>query len=437
MILQSWAEQLLTTPSSPEIVDLHVMDSVAAFLAGVRTKEGEALSELYGGRADIFERIAAVAAIARLSECDDIHLASCVTPGAVVVPVALALGGNRSEDDFNPAVAAGYAAGLRLGMAIGGARALARGVWPTLLAAPLMAAVTASCLHGHDRDQLAHAMALALAGTSGRLGRPAGTRSGRWFLLGEAVSKGLRASEAAGCGFRGDLSLLSELWLAAQAGHDAIDFGAFASSSPASIKDVGYKPFPIARQGANAVVALQNLLSKGLVPQSIGAVEVFVPAMNVALLNRPVLDDDRLSRLSNIGFQLACAALAPEMLYDPERAGRPADPILEFAGRVSVSPASDLEAYLPHRWATRVVVNTGSERLEETVIGTGFDHDAPNLSQLLRDKWRRLLSSQDAAVILNSVRTTTPEWRAQLWQRIDACVSMAAQAKREPQPIKG
>jgi hypothetical protein len=95
MILQSWAEQLLKTPWSPDVIDLHVMDMVAAFLTGVRTKEGEALSELYGGRADISERVAAAASIARLSECDDIHLPSCVTPGAVVVPVALALGGSR------------------------------------------------------------------------------------------------------------------------------------------------------------------------------------------------------------------------------------------------------------------------------------------------------------------------------------------------------
>jgi 2-methylcitrate dehydratase PrpD len=429
MILQSWAEQLLKAHHAPDVIGLHVMDSVAAFLAGVRTKEGEALSELYGGRADIAERIAAAASIARLSECDDIHLPSCVTPGAVVVPVALALGFSRTNDEFNRAVAAGYTAGLGLGTGIGGARALAAGVWPTLLAAPLMAAVTASCLSGHDANQLAHAMALALSGISGRLGRPTGTPSGRWFLLGEAVLKGLRASKAAGHGFRGDVTLLSKPWLAAQAGHDAVEIGVFDSSVSASICDVGFKPFPEARQGANAVVAFQNLLSKGLDPQKIRTIEVFVPAMNVALLSRPVLDDDRLSRLSNIGLQLACAALAPEMLYDLERAVRPAAPILELARRVTVAQADDVEVHLPHRWAARVVVNTHGERLEDTVISTPFDHDGPNLTQILREKWRRLLSPQDA---LNSVRTTTPEGRAQLWQRIEACVSMAAQERREP-----
>src|SRR6267154_56676 len=104
MILQSWAEQLLKARQASDVIDLHVKDTVAAFFAGVRTKEGEALSALYGGRVDLSERIAAAASIARLSECDDIHLPSCVTPGAVVVPVAIALGISRGDDEFHRAV---------------------------------------------------------------------------------------------------------------------------------------------------------------------------------------------------------------------------------------------------------------------------------------------------------------------------------------------
>ena len=218
MTLLSWAENLLGVSCPPDAIDLHVRDTFAAFLVGVRTSEGQALSQFYGGCADPVEHSAAAAAVTRLSECDDIHLASCVTPGSVVIPVALALAGSCSEDEFHRAVLAGYAAGLRLGIGIGGARALGSGVWPTLFAAPLMAAVTASCLSGHDPGQLAHAMALALASASGRSGRPAGAPSGRWFLLGEAVLRGIRASDAAGQGFRGDLALLSKPWLTAQAG---------------------------------------------------------------------------------------------------------------------------------------------------------------------------------------------------------------------------
>ncbi|HXJ02138.1 MAG TPA: MmgE/PrpD family protein, partial [Micropepsaceae bacterium] len=397
MILRSFAELLLQTSPSPGIIGLHLKDTLAAFLVGATTSEGQALSRLHAGHAGAAELAAVTAAIVRLSECDDIHLESCVTPGAVVIPVALAFAGRSGEDDFNRAVAAGYAAGLRLGIAVGGAKALGGGVWPTLLAAPLMAAVTASCLSGHTPDQLAHAMALALGGASGRLGRPAGSPSGRWFLLGESVSKGVRASVAAGEGFRGDLALLSKPWLTAQAGHGDIDIAAFASSAGPALSQVGFKPFPMARQGINAVIALKQLLSNGLDPALIDSVEVFVPAVNVALLGRPLEDGDRLSRLSNLGYQLACAALAPERLYDSARKEPPDAPLMDFASRVKVSPSSELEAYLPNRWAARVVVRASGRSIEETVIYTPLDYEARNLAESLTEKWRRLLSPRDMA----------------------------------------
>jgi 2-methylcitrate dehydratase PrpD len=414
MSLQSWARQLWRASAPPDIIDLHIRDTVAALLVGIRTREGRALAQLYGRRAELAERVAA-AAIARLSECDDIHLASCVTPGSVVIPVALAFAGTRGIDDVNRAIAAGYSAGLSLGLGIGGTNALAAGVWPSLVATPLMAAVTVSRLSGGDPDRLAHAMALSLAGAGGRLGRPTGSRTGRWFVFAEAVAKGIRAAEAAGQGFQGDLTLLSKSWLQAQAGHEAVDMNLFASPSPVpSISDVGFKPFPIARQGANAVAAFQRVLSRGLDPRRIDAVEVFVPAMNVALLSRTVADDDRLSRLSSMGFQLACAAFAPELLYETERL--PSASFLDFAHRVNVAPAGDLETHLPDHWPARVVVTMGGERLEETILRHDFDCGTRDLLQHLREKWRRLLPAEDGAISGNY---------AELWQRIERRVTMA------------
>src|SRR5580704_14172495 len=86
MSLQSWAQQLWHASAPPDVVDLHVRDTVAALLAGVRTGEGRGLSRLYRGCTDPTQRAACAAAITRLSECDDIHVGSCVTPGSVVIP---------------------------------------------------------------------------------------------------------------------------------------------------------------------------------------------------------------------------------------------------------------------------------------------------------------------------------------------------------------
>ena len=409
MILRSWAEALANATGPAEIIELHVLDALAAFHAGMATQDGQALARLHHG--NVSDLAAAAAAIMRASECDDIHLPSCVTPGAAIIPAALAFARNRTDADVQGAIAAGCAAGLTLGLAIGGAKALANGVWPTLLAVPLMTAVTTSRLFGYDSERLAHAMALALTASSGRIGRPAGTLSGRWFAFAQAIAHGIRAAEAAGQGFAGDLALFSKEWLAREAGHDGIDMTAFESPVP-SIAEVGFKPFPIARQGANAVLAFQRLLSAGLDPRRIDSVAISVPAINVVLLSRP-LANDRLSRLSNIGFQIACAALAPDMLYDAERATSDSAPLLDFARRVSLNAASDLDAYLPGYWPARVLITAGGERFEDTLIKAPFDHDAAGLPALLRDKWQRLLGNGTGFVTNASERYST------LWQGIE------------------
>jgi len=426
MNLQAWAERLLAVPSAPDAIERHLEDTLAAFLCGLDTNEGEELARFFAGRPA--ELAAAAAAITRLSECDDIHLRSCITAGSVVIPIALAFAHKGDENAFNRAVSAGYKAGLTLGGAISGAKALPA-AWPTLLAAPLMAAVTASLLKGHDHDRLAHAMALALSGASGRLGRPSGTLSGRWAIFAEAVGKGIRAAEMACHGFCGDLALLSEAWLAAQAGQSDVDAGIWDTG--ADISDVGFKPFPIARQGANAVAAFQRLLLPGLDPRRIDSVEVFVPAMNVMLLKRQFVEGDRLSRLANIGFQLACAAFAPGMLYDPERNG-PAGPLMDFARRVSVSPAGDLDQYLPHRWPARVVIKIGSEQLEETVIDMDFDAPAGKneILQRLQQKWRRLLPEDNHRDFASNLAGAGPGRHAMLWQWLEGRLRGAAHKGR-------
>jgi 2-methylcitrate dehydratase PrpD len=318
---------------------------------------------------------------------------------------------------------------MRLGVGIGGVKALAGGVRPTLLAAPLMAAVTASCARGHTSNQLAHAMALALSGASGRVGRPLGAPSGRWFALAQAVGKGMRASEAAGAGFRGDLGLVSDEWLRAQAGHADIDTDGLESSARApSLCEVGFKPFPIARQGANAVAAFQRILSKGIDRNAIETIEVFVPAMNVALLSRPLVTDDRLSRLSNLGYQLALAALAPDRLYDAERREQTDIPLMEFARRVTVVAAPDLDAHLPKHWPARVVVKLGGEMFEETLIDAPFDAGAPGLDEKLNDKWRTLLRTSDGNPFDDMVHEYAFDRRALLWQIIERRVSIGAEA---------
>src|SRR5262249_4716680 len=79
-----------------ELVELHLIDTVGAWVASTQTVEGSSLLRF---RATMRERgegawaldLATRCALARLSEIDDIHLPSLTTPGAIVIPGALTL----------------------------------------------------------------------------------------------------------------------------------------------------------------------------------------------------------------------------------------------------------------------------------------------------------------------------------------------------------
>jgi 2-methylcitrate dehydratase PrpD len=249
------------------------------------------------------------------------------------------------------------------------------------LAARAMAAVCASIARGAGREELARAIALALASADGRVSVPAE----RWKLFAQAIERGIKASDEA-VTYAGALDAPSRTFLSAKAGHDGIVMDAFESVP--DIAEIGFKPYPIARQGLNAVEAFQKILNLGIDPMGIESVDVFVPAANLALLTRPVSGEHRLTRLCNMGFQLACAAIAPETLFDGERIASPG--LMAFAARVSVHADPALDIYLDRNWPARVLVKSTGRTIEETVIASNFDADAPGLSDRLTKKWARL-----------------------------------------------
>lgn len=423
--LEFWADCLLRQPDVSPPSHARIADLLAAFVLGLRTDEGKALARLHAGQHGADTIAAAVSAIARQSEADDIELTSCVTPGAVVIPVALAFADGHSSASVGRAICRGYEAGIILGRTIGGARALPK-IWPTLLAAPLMAAVTRAFLFECDREMLIHAMALALAGAGGRAGRPSGAPSGRWIILTDAVRKGIHAADAARQGFRGDPLLCSDDWWQNQAGHGDIDVSMFTEPVWPHIDETGYKPFPIARQAATAVEAFQRLLDNGLDPDTIESIEAIVPAMNAALLSRPVVAGDRIGLLCNLGFQLACAAYAPDLLDDPQRqAVTPR--LIDFSRRVTITPSAEFDESLRNsRWPARLVAQTRSGTAVEQLDRIRLD--APGIAEAdLQEKWRRILRTDDRRDFFENVVNAPPGSHAMLWNWAKQRLASAAQ----------
>ncbi len=393
MNIEEWAERLCTAEVKADLGKLHFADTLASFLVGLKTSEGGETALIINDLSMYEGAVTGQVAVARLSECDNIHLGSCVTPGCVATLVAPLHA--QGDNSLYGAIAASYAAGIALGRAIGGTTALASGIWPTLFAAPTMAAIAASRARNLSTKRIAHAIALALAQSDGRTAfQPAE----RWETFAQAVARGIHASDSAAKGAQGDLSLLTPEWLMQKAGHASVVMDAFNVIS--SVAETGFKPFPIARQGLNAVTAFQKILSSGIEAEQIDSVDVFVPPANVALLTRPVSGEHRLTRLCNMGFQLACAGLAPEKLYDAERAATP--PLMAFAARVSVHPDKTLETHLPNRWPARIAVKAGRRTAEEMLVQSDLDADAPDLKAALERKWARLIpeaATEDCGVL--------------------------------------
>jgi 2-methylcitrate dehydratase PrpD len=435
VIIKAWAEEFsrikVGTPTLRRLIDLHVADIAIAFFAGCRSEEARALARFYAWR----EPAAAVSGMVRRTECDDIHVASCITPGAIVVPVALALATRYGApvERFERAVSAGYAVGLRLGMALGGAGALGAGIWPTYFAAPMMAASTAAICLGLDGDHLASAIGLAAAGAGGRVGRPAGLPSGRWFAVGEAVTKGCRAALAAAAGFCGDASMISAEWLAATADPSQIRPEALLGGTvEESFAAVGFKPFVAARQTINAIVAFQRILAQGVVPESISHIEIGVPTINATMVARAASISDRLSTIANMHVQIAAAALRPQLLYAIERNGEPGDDLLTFAERISIVADTTLDAFLPSVWAGRATVTFNRQTIEEvcTIVSGDPGDDGP-IEALLDNKLRQMVPESDRAICAAMMTRAGEEERQArllvLWQAMRAAIARVAE----------
>ncbi len=375
---------------------LHTADAMVALRAGAATAEGQALLRFVAGAdASPLGRVVANASVMRLTEIDDIHRASCVTVSALTVPVAVAFAtDDTSPAQFFDALYVGHELALRLALAAGGARLLTRGQWPSLIVAPFGAAATAGRLLGLSPARMRHALALAVSSAPRQPGRFQGTRSGRWWLFGEAVRSGCMAALAAADGIDGDPEILSADWLKSVGGDLAAPEQ--LTSQGMLTRGLSIKPHASAKQALAAIHGLRQLIAQNqLVPEQIDAIEVQVPPPYAAMLDRDPPRTNRLATLVNAPWQLALAALQPALLDDVAREVWPEDPRLPaLAARIQVVADPALDALYPDTFPARVVVRVGGARHETLVTDSPGDPACAFDAAQLIDKARRMLGSE-------------------------------------------
>jgi 2-methylcitrate dehydratase PrpD len=364
-------------PLARASVRLHLIDTVAAWIAGIGTAEGRALiafrATLEADAPEAARVSAAVAthtALARLSEIDDIHLAAMTTAGGIVVPAAVTLAASLGPTEpatLARAIAGGYDAMIRLGLALHGPTVLYRGIWPTYLGAGFGVAAVAARLMGLDAREAAQALALALTTAAPGVGHHNPETTTRWLAVGLAARNGLMAARAARAGFTSDLNLL-----------DGNFFPSVYDIRPVrgelthgldqhlSILDVSFKPWCAARQTMAATQALTEILARGVPADKIAEIEAGVLPPHHGMLDHGVKAGERASYLTSLPYQMALAALDPAAAFDVQQSrAAVAEPVAALMARITVTQNERLLARYPKVWPAHVRVATASGAVHE------------------------------------------------------------------------
>ena len=187
-----------------------VLDAVANAVAGQNSPAGKILRswwhENQSGNAllaDVGKQAFLMGALTHILETDDLHRASVVHPGCVVVPAAWALARRKGTDGraFLISVLKGFEATTRVGMAVGPAHYR---IWHNTATCGGFGSAMAAC----DLLGLSHAQTIDALGNAGS------QAAGLWQFLetgamtkhmhaGRAAEAGVRAAELAAVGFTG------------------------------------------------------------------------------------------------------------------------------------------------------------------------------------------------------------------------------------------
>lgn len=228
-ITQSLADFVASMPERPipattrAVLSKAVVDAIGCGLYGLTTPWGRIIHSFAaeqggppqarlwasGARVGAGHSVLAAATAVHSFDFDD-HSRAKIHPGAIVVPVALALGEQVGADGARvlAAVAAGYETMNRVSQGANPGRARMRGWHLTGTCGTLAAAATASVLLGLDADTTASALGLAGTQSAGLWAFTSDGSMSKRIHPGKAAQDGLNAALLAQRGFEGPRHIL-------------------------------------------------------------------------------------------------------------------------------------------------------------------------------------------------------------------------------------
>jgi 2-methylcitrate dehydratase PrpD len=156
-----------------------------------------------------------------------------------------------------------------------------------------------------------------------------------------------------------------------------------------TLREVSFKPWSAARQSITATQAFKEILAAVDVAQ-IEEIEVKVPPLFLRMLDHGVEDADRMSRLTSIPYQLAIAALAPDMAFDVGQAGAVPPEVRVFMDKVKIVSDESLIRDFPVKWRAEVRACAGGTWHQRAVEDVPGDPSRPFDEAAIREKCRKL-----------------------------------------------
>jgi len=350
-------------------------------------------------------------------ELDDTHDASMSHPGAVVIPAALAVAAERgsSGDDTLAAIAAGYEAMARLGMAANASRVIHDGYHPTALFGPFGAAAAAARLMGLNEHELARAWGHALSLTGGSMqfsDEPEGTTVKR-LHAGYAAHNGVLAAELAARNVGAPARSLDGKYgfMALYARAPRLEELAIPIDAPLQIHVVSFKPYSCCRLFHSLIDGLREVSDDfKLRPDVIKHIVVRGPSVIAEqhMLRRPT---SVMAAQYSLPFVVGATLVYGPHRYDSYRDERLADAnILSLADRVECEADAEIEAHYPAQMGTAVAITcTDGTRRSATVMNSRGTAANPLSTEALYAKAEGLVKNVEPAIDLGVLRST-------LWQ---------------------
>ena len=294
-------------------------------------------------------------------EIDDVHDETISHPGAVIYPAALAVGQavNASAEALLAAIAAGYEAIGRIGLASGPWAHMSAGFHPTSTFGVFGAAAAAAQLLGLDAVRINHALGLAASMASGIVEFSQTGGQPKRIHAGVAASNGIRAAYLAMNGMEG-LNGLDGRYGFCRTFSPAPKLEALTADlgSRYMLDEITVKPYPSCSDVHALIEAAQAVVAAGARPEEIVAIHAIAPSK---VVKQNMIDgrDSVMAAQYSAGFQVAIGLTrdpTDPTIYTPALL---ADPMLaRLQGLLTVEASSQSMLSMPGKSPARCVLRS-------------------------------------------------------------------------------